>query len=221
MWVYIRTNKWSPWKNTVAYFPLTENFVDKITWDWPTSASWDISLVTKDWIKCAYGGGWTVEYLYNNRNWSTWNDVLTWHMWCNKSTYTHERQTIISTWYSTANRCKSMWFHYNQFWTWSRDNDTYHFDALLNQRALYTWTFDGSTTKAYLNWVLKNSKAMTYSVDSNNYSCLFSQCAQSGVNTTQSLEGYVSNIIMENKVWTAEEIAGYYNSTKSLYGING
>ena len=209
--------EWKPGSNTVAYFPLTSDFVDVVTWNWPTTSSWDIPFTTKDWVLCASCPSGSVERTYNNRNWSTWNNPLTWHMWCNKNSYSHEWQVAISTWYWTTTRCKAMGFHNNQFWTWWWNNDTYHFDAPIWQWALYTWTFDWNTTKAYLNWELKNSKAMTYSVDSNNYSALFSQVIQSANNPWNSADWYYRDIVMEDRARTAEEIADYYNKTKWTY----
>ena len=209
--------EWKPGSSTVAYFPLTSDFVDVVTWNWPTSSSGTIDFTTKDWVLCASCPSGSVERTYNNRNWSTWNNPLTWHMWCNKNSYSHEWQVMISTGYWATTRCKAMGFHNNQFWTWWWNNDTYHFDAPIWQWALYTWTFDWSTTKAYLNWELKNSKAMTYSVDSNNYSALFSQVIQGSSWQAQSADWYYRDIVIEDRARTADEIVDYYNKTKWTY----
>ena len=207
-------SSWRPNENTVAYFPLTENFIDQITWNWPTATSGTIPFTTKDWVVCVSCPSWSVQMSYNNRNWSTWNNVHTWSFWCNKNSYSHERQVVITTGYGATNRCKGMGFHNNKFWTGWWNNDTDHADAKIWQRALYTWTFDWTTTRAYINWELVNSKNMTYSVDSNNYSALFSQVIQNASGPDQSADWYYRDIIIENRVWTAEEILNYYNQTK-------
>lgn len=141
-------------------------------------------------------------------------------MWAWKGSYVNERQVCITTWYWNWTRAKSMWFHYDKFWTWWWSNDTDHCDALMNQWALYTWTFDWTTTKGYLNWVLKNSKNMTYSVDSNNYSSLFSQTIQGANDPSQSFNWYMNDVIIENRARTAQEVLDYYNLTKSNYWVS-
>lgn len=208
---------WWPWEHTVAYFPLIDDFVDQITWEWPTTTTWDIPFTTSDWVICASCPSWSVERSFNNRNFSTWNDPLTWSFWCKKNSYSHEWQVMITTWYWATTRCKAMWFHNNQFWTWWRNNDTYHADAKIWEWALYTWTFDWETTKAYINWELVNSKAMTYSVDTNNYSAIFSQVVQNSSWQAQSADWYYREVIMEDVVWTAEEILEYYNLSKQKF----
>lgn len=154
---------------------------------------------------------------YNNFNFSTWNNPLTWIMRCRKEAYNHEWQVVATTGYWWTTRAKSFWFHNDQFWTWWWSNDTYHCDALLNQRACYIWTFDWSTTKAYLNWVLKNSKSMTYSTDSNNKSWLLAQTVNDS--TAQSYKWYIADIIMENRAWTQAEITEYFKKIKWKYGL--
>lgn len=206
---------WWPWENTIAYFPLTEDFIDQITWNWPTTTTWDIPFTTSDWVICASCPNWSVERSFNNRNFSTWNEPLTWSFWCKKNSYSHERQVMITTGYGATNRCKAMWFHNNKFWTWWRNNDTDHADAKIWEWALYTWTFDWETTKAYINWELVNSKAMTYSVDTNNYSAIFSQVVQNSSWQAQSADWYYREVIMEDVAWTAEEVLEYYNLSKT------
>ena len=215
--------RWNPTSSTVAYFPLTEDFNDKITWNWPTTSSWTITFTTVDWVKCSSCPSWSVKRWYNNRNFSTWNNVSTWSFWCKKNSYSHEWQVMITTWYWATTRAKSMWFHNNQFWTWWWTNDFYVWDAKIWERALYTWTFDWSTTRWYINWQLINSKAMTYSVDSNNYSALFSQWVQYPSSSSdwswQSLDWYVRDVIIENRVRSDQEILEYYNKMKRYLWI--
>lgn len=210
-----------PTASTVAYYKLISSFNDD-SWNNhnPTSTVWgsNISFTTKDGVDCAYCNWWSVWVYYNNFNFSTWNGVLTWSMWCNKDTYNHERQVVATTWYWGTTRAKSFWFHNDQFWTWGWTNDTYHANAKIWERALYTWTFDGTTTKAYINWELVNSKAMTYSVDTNNKSWLFSQTINDW--TAQSYKWYIRDVIIENRVWTAEEIYKYYVKMKRFLKIS-
>lgn len=210
---------WTPWSNTVAYFPLTSDLVDVVTWNWPTATSGTITFTTKDWVPCAFCGSWNIQVSYNNRNWSTWNNPLTWHMWCNKNSYSHEWQVMASTWYWSWTRAISYWFHYNKFWTWWWDNDADHCDALIWQWALYSWTYDWTTVKAYLNWQLVNTVSRTYNWDANNYASLFSQVIQTETALDDSVDWYVREVIMEDIVWTAEEILDYYNYTKWDYWL--
>lgn len=215
----VRPKGWQPWENTVAYFPLMEDF-SEWSWKWLTPSStpsW-ITFTTQWWVKCAYSAWWSVSVPFST-NFTTWWNAFTFSFRCYKLSYNHEWQCVVCTWYWATNRNMCIWFHNNKFWTWWWNNDTDHADAKLNQRALYTWVYDWITMKAYIDWQLVNSKAMTYNVDSSNTASLLWQVISSASNPTNSLYWYVNNIVIENKARSEADELEYFNLTKSSYWL--
>jgi hypothetical protein len=85
-----------------------------------------------------------------------------------------------------------------------------------NQWVYAVVTYDGSSMKIYKNWVLNTSASPSYDIswDTNPLKIW------AYWNSSYCFYGYMSEIIIENKIWSAQEVANYYNQTKSLYGIS-
>ena len=80
--VYIWNDTWLPNKNTVAYYPLTDNFNDE-TWNYNmTTKAGSPSITTLNWVKCCYFNGSSDignDNLHTNTIWA--NFTLSW--WVN------------------------------------------------------------------------------------------------------------------------------------------
>ena len=89
----------------------------------------------------------------------------------------------------------------------------------------YSWTIgnwyhvvgtqEGSTVKMYVNWTLIWTKTRP-SYSTPNWWRLWAQFTAAAA---AKYVGYISNAILENKVWTAQEILDYYNQTKANYWL--
>ena len=206
---------WNPWANTVAYYPLTDDFNDH-KWSWTlynlTNNGW--SLTTLSWVKCAY---------YNWSSYSSNSSISFWSTrtllaWC----YLLWNWMIAYTGTYNSSRYNLLALFSNNSWklnvsdlqvTWFNTSSTY-----LNQWVLLAWIVDGqstSTMKMYINWSLYNESSRNYWSTDTSWLWVWRKY---DINSDY-LTWYISNLIIENKAWTAQEVLDYYNQTKSQYGL--
>lgn len=216
----IRPVWWQPWANTIAYYPLTADTNDH---------SWNNRNLTNSWVTFVNNIYWaTVPVWYFNwssrayRNWveqlNTWYTISLW----GKSTSTVNNTSFIfdmrndnqywqwmvlitENWYFKARQQKS--YNSEEEYARIRDNNWNHW--------VLTWT--GSVWTVYFNWVQVKQASIANSINTSN-STISLWSRYSG--NTNNLTGYISEFIVEDKTWTAQEISDYFNQTKSLYGIS-
>ena len=221
MWVYLRVKEgWQPWANTIAYWKLDGNLNDS------SNNNRDLTART-----------WTISY------WTLPSGEKYWIF--NSTIVTHSTNYIwLSSWTILA------WVYFNSLWwtilvdNQNANNSDYYYAVCLYESATsyrpiymrsssykatapWTWwwflfavTQDGSGLKYYKNWDAPISISTTNFI----YESTHNQwCVWWLARWTQNynlFDWYLSNIILENKVRTAEEISDYYNQTKALYGLN-
>lgn len=216
--VYGGEPKWKPWSNTIAYYPLTAtSTVNDMSWNNLTLTwGWTYQFWTYGWVDCCsisngyftanHSWSWDITILARcNYQWEPANDT-----WVIAMTYSSYPVSQIG--YNKKNKRPnndpSWWIYAYAQWGSSLDYTTnYHQNA--NQWYLVTWVRDGSSIKLYINWVLEKEKAISI------WTLSYTQLGIS--RKTRSMVGYVSNVIFEDKIWTVDEIAKYYNSTKWNY----
>lgn len=209
MWVYIWTDEWTPWANTIAYYPLnsTDTVNDKSGNNRNLTSS-TLSFGTYQWVNCAYGnqaiatlsaslGTFTTMtlsiYAYNWNSsdryfcsvWGNWNLDITSH----KATYYY------NSWYN---------FNLNDYKQGSRQ----HLCAVFKNRSVYLYQNGSLISSGWVNWDI----VITY------WFWVWTNCNW-GAPSSQRLIGWVSNFIIENKARSQAEITAYYNSTKANYGL--
>ena len=82
---------------------------------------------------------------------------------------------------------------------------------------LVTITADSSWRTMYMNWTQVSTWSSTITFIST-VLCIGGGSWTSSVDNF--FNGYMSDVIIENKVRTAQEISDYYNATKSNYWIS-
>lgn len=215
--VYKKKKWWKPWANTIAYYPLTsETTVNDMSGNWHNlTASW-----TQDfWVH------WWVDSVSFN-----WTQTLT-ASWLLPWTATQEltinqRFYIVSIpsdvdgkiWWTekSSNSAYAKWTTPEWMWLnmWSSELYTW-------VQPIWKWVFSSQSIKDwYANWTIlwdgiNYSQTSTGAVNLNNIGTNFTL----GNSSNRRLSCYVSNVIIENKARTAQEIANYYNLTKSNYGL--
>lgn len=211
----IRPIWWQPWANTVAYYPLDADFND---------ASWNNRNLTNSWatittvwdISCGYWDGSATTYY----QWfSLTREKRTISMWI-RGIATND-----NVWLQIAKR--SYWFTWAlwiMFYSWFlfagdwAGAGTSSVSASTNTWYYAVSTQEWSVVNFYVNWVLiwTENNRPDYSTRIPDGWALWSQ------NNTWAyakLNWYMSNVILEDKVWTAQEVADYYNQTKANYGL--
>lgn len=201
---------WQPWANTIAYWKLDGDTTDS----WPNHAT---LIGTPNF---ATSGSLTY--------WVFSDDIVYWAL----STST---PISISSWLNLTNYDNSyMWYFaiwdtaYNRYYLWlnngkkimllqNEQNKTSTTSCPENQWFNLVFTTDWTTTYAYLDWTLIYTVAAWHSVSWTN---VYVWCRQEPSKfKAEWWKGYISNLIIENKVWTADEISAYYNQTKWNYWL--
>ena len=82
---------------------------------------------------------------------------------------------------------------------------------------LWTMTYDNTVwAKFYRNWVYEDSFSNTNNLRNDSLPTFI---WATNPYTDQYLDGYLSDVIIEDKARTAQEITDYYNFTKSNYWL--
>ena len=229
---------WKPWANTRLYLPLnsTDNFTDKSWNSYTVTNVGNVQLGTYGWVDCAYFTSATNSYATLNNfafnsdtNWtiSFWEYYIDWQ--------------YPSTFASTSN----VWF-WKSFKIWPITNDQFAYEvsganwdgwwtqsslvvdntmSYKNVRCHYCLVMDWVENnvahfKAYINnnqvshfdtwkWYYTSTRP-NYCFGSDPYSWV----------GWRLWRFYLSNFIIENKSWTAQERSDYFDQTKSLYWIS-
>jgi hypothetical protein len=216
--VYIYTDKegWVPWENTIAYYPLTDNFNDE-SWNWYnlTNSWW--SITTYGWVKCAYYS-WSTSVYSINTSVSVWA-TRTLNCWCYLPNVLSVDVPVIFTWRANVAQSQmALWYGRNTGYASLSDYYQVWINGSVNLAWKWVnliWVNEWASMKLYVNGTLVNSATRSYStINSVNIKIAWPAGAWS-----QYFKWYVNNVIVENKARTAQEIADYYNQTKSNYWL--
>ena len=192
---------WAPWANTLAYYPL------KTDWN---EASWKTWLnIVNNWIKF----NWVAIFDWNNHNCHFENDV-------GQAKTISMRINRIWWWNDWYCKILDRRYTYQYITVWSRYSwNVYTVQsgnlAVLpsSQRTYFVFIIDDQI-KLYLNWELAGS--------GNKGNLNWTWYYIWGDNSSSSRYNYdfiwmMSELIFEDRVRTAQEIADYYNATKWNY----
>ena len=219
---YIGEYGWKPWSNTVAYYPLTATTtVNDQSGNSRNLTNTNVTFWTNQWVSCA-SFNWTDSKL----NYSSFYNLSQWDYAINlrayKLTQTQNDAYIVDMWtHSSSYKGQSLVVEYDnnrlRFAFWYDDCD-----ASVNPSNQWTnicCQYKKSTNEQflYVNWVLNNSRTATNTHLLQNLNL----CICGNVISTSQInycwKWYLSNLIFENKLWTATEVQNYYNKTKSNY----
>ena len=222
---------WTPWVNTVAYYPLTSaSTINDMSGNGQDFNNFNVSFWTQFGVDCAYVS-WVPDsvhtvskYLYGNISWlPTWNGSRTFSFWLyndNANTSTNCDDMYIFQWVANTNRMvfitcwwiDNPWYLFISQWWWE-----WTFGSPIRQQWCYNViTYNGSQFEWYVNWTSRWTWSHNINTGSNKISIF-------GATENQYWNGFnwaMSRLILENTAWSAQDVLDYYNSTKSLYGIS-
>lgn len=204
---------WQPWADTIAYYPLNSTYID-------TDQSWN----NRNGVTV-----WTLSYWNNYCQFSSWNYISIPTIipyWANPYTISVWYNTSDSSWHQNVVYCQInssidntgsalfvyQWhLYYCGKWNYDWDitdvsisNDTWY-----NIVFTYTWT----QLECFVNGVSKWTFTRTISSTAPNI-------ANIGKGSPEICIGKTSNLIIEGKVRTAQEIQDYFNQIKGEYWIS-
>lgn len=223
--VYIWTDTWLPNKNTVAYY--------KFDWDsLDYSGNWyNVTQVTSydtlsSWKKVAYFSGKISEPWNSNTN--LWYDLfkvdqdITISFYLKPSSFWTEWVRPFFAMGSWSYRVSRMNVYSNKLewglwnWWWNYSTFTTSISSSAFQHIVLTYNHTAKTVSMYKNWTL-------VSTISTSWYTLFTDCTWANIwydHWYTDSSQYLWEMIFEKWARTAEQVAWYYNQTKSLYWIS-
>ena len=221
----VRPYKFNPWVNTLAYYPLSSTTtVNDMSWNNRNLTNTNVTFGTYQWVDCAYFS-WNGCQLRN----TSFPDVRStdWTVACwsyfvwNGSTWNGNLDEILWRWGGNT------WVRFDCYGSTSS-----YLKFLLswcypeyNLKDVSSWVFTVSTYNAttydrkfYVNWQLQWTWSWQMNSNYVNY-FTFSNTQDNSSSTSKRWKWWASGLIVENKIWTEQEILNYYNQTKSNYWL--
>lgn len=217
--VYPKTR--NPWANTIAYYPLTSSTtVNDMSGNSKNLTNYWATFWTYQWVDCAaiYDRtkyiSWDIStsvtganprtynfWVYNSRATAYWEEKY----FFNGVEYNTNQMVLffIDSWNDTV----SQWGSWASFWT-----------ALRQQWINLCLVYDGSKFTLYRNWT-QEWNSWTYTINTQGTTLRLWWPRVSWDSWWDKFEWYMSRFIFEDKARTAQEVADYYNLTKSNYWL--
>ena len=209
---------WQPWANTIAYYPLTSTTTTSDeSGNGNTLTNRNVSFWTYQWVSCASFNGSSSRLnstIAETPQWAAVRTVL-WYCYNNHATYTEGTDEIIFVSWQTGSTWKmfKVAVYNDNNWIQQRWDDYEFSQTIREQRWCGAVVYDGTKFTFYVNWVSQWDWTNTPVTSWTSFYIGWSNKAW------WRWSGYISNVIFENKAWTAQEITDYYNSTKSNYWL--
>lgn len=200
---------WKPWANTLLYIPMQTDLLDKVGTYTVTNTS--VTLTTLSGVKCWYFNGSarldTTVPAFANKN----HTISIWY----KDNWSANSTPIISS--------NTSWYADGECFRYSSSSDLqYVVFSSSSTIATSTWLTKTnwnnivfSWWNIYVNGVLKTTSSGTY-VTWHNFTVWWHALGGSGL---KYITWYMSEVIIENDVWSADKVLDYYNLTKSNYWL--
>lgn len=229
--IYVGTTKvrptWrKPWVNTVAYRPLnsTTTVNDKSGNGYNLTQTWG-SFGTYNGVDCFYNG-WSTTGYFTLTSWAnipSGNTNRTILLWTYPTGYSSSYSRCFFR-YGTSSAGKWVELDISSSGKYRATSGT----TVITWGAFPTWAWSlltfttaWNTFNLYANSVLQGSDSsgtINTEAISSSYPLRLMRLNTSTSNSYQ-VRGYISEVIIENKTRTAQEIRNYYNQTKSNYWL--
>lgn len=203
---------WQPWANTLVYYPFDTDINDYSWNNYNLTNYWNVSITEVSWVTSANFINSAPYWLYN----SDTNITIQWK-------YTFLVWMYYVWWWSAYPRVfgwtdnRFMLYRNgaiepnaaNWWWIQSIPNT---WELIVFVGNLTTWAWDG-----YKNWTyIKSWTGTTWA----RHGIRLWWNEGNASNGTDAFYWAMSKLIFENRQRTAQEIADYFNQTKSLYWIS-
>ncbi len=213
---------WQPWANTLLYLPLnsTDTYTDK-SWNNVSTTNYNVAFWTYQWVDC-----W--EFNTSTRITVTPFSIdfskYTMAVWCYCTAAQWDAKIL-----DMRDNINFTFVYWNGEWyayTWIYDSGWQQVNfnpnwQYMNQRVLVCSTLDNWNMNFYLKGngldLSANMSAQLNSTITPNYITIWQEYNNGAA---RHYSWWLSELILENKVRTAQEIEDYYNQTKALYGIS-
>lgn len=212
--------RWQPWVNTLLYLPLNsvDTYTDK-SWNNRGTTNTSVGFWTYQWVDCWYFNGTSAHIQVTPFAFSSELSLLVWIYpawylsWYDGKIFDARRNSNAFTSRYGA-YTGTVWISWYINWT-----ETFLMDV-SNKRALFVMTSKNGSQTYQLLWDnIDITKTSSLSVSSFTPSQI-NLWNEYNNGAGRYYQWWISEVILEDKVRTAQEVADYYNQTKSLYGIS-
>lgn len=215
----VRPDQRQPWVNTLAYYPFDTDYTDQSGNWYDLTNRWATTIGTKWGVDCAV-------FIKNSNSWlystsvpfSNISTTMTFSFWMYVDQFNTWENNVFWMWTASSGSCIILWYlqPINIWHRWYNDI------ATSTTSTLQTWqnivvTQDSSWTKIYLNWNQIGSSSYYATLTGNEFNVGYFN-GSSALN--RKYIWWMSNLILENKTRTAQEVSDYYDLTKGNYGIS-
>lgn len=225
--------KWKrePWANTVVYYPLNWDLND-YSWNSRNLTASGTAIYTSwwPWQVASYDGTW--EWTYINNALLKWMPAFTYIAWVNPSSITSWTTGWETNWNIVMTiREDANYSAFDKSLTLGETNEATSFIYYNGQKkAIQSWVttntrqmlatvFDWSTLKTYVNTTSTSVSCWgSYTGYSNATLVVWAKTNTLG-NYIKAYYWLMSNVIVEDKARTADELQKYYNSMKWNYWL--
>ena len=218
---------WEPWVNTLFYMPLNSTYTNTDqSWNSRNgTTTWTVTFWTNLGVDC--GAFLNNGYITIPYDGGMATSSFTISFWCAiASWYNYNNKWIITKW-------PMDWSH----WAFavancvSQDDASANFQINLDSWAfeeyvsIFTWnniwtyitvTYDWSDVVVYKNWIQIDTYSYSYDMSANTNNWVL----WAYYSSNYKLNWYLSNVVLEDKVWTAQEISDYFDQTKADYWVS-
>lgn len=210
----ITISPFTPWANTVFYFPFESDATDH-SWNWYTLSS----TGTQQTVGRTFNTTVTVS-----KSAASWRFVSAWVKWISKW-----------SWYTTSNDSATFdfgnvpWYMcYRLADYWGGEDEIYYaysWPTSIGKKVwltLWTWyhlAWGYSSTDGAICWI--NWVKYTISTNTNYYTWWGTDNTKFFQNKgSTKASATFSDVILETALWTNQQVTDYFNATKSKYGIS-
>lgn len=206
----------TPWENTLAYRPLTDDFND-YSWNSYNLTSNSVNLITLSWIKCADLNSsycsisnsnllittlpYTISFYFKSKT-AWWTNAI-WIWWTETGSWWWSWTWVLNNKIQTR-----YWNATNQMSEISRTQDTNWHNIVI--------TYSSSGCYIYIDWTQAANPKQSLINPTNNINPFY--IWHDWWNTTYG-NSYVGSVILENKAWSASDVADYFSKTKANYWL--
>ena len=210
---------WQPGENTIVYYPLTENAND-YSGNGYNATNYEGTFSTQNWCYL-----WTITSRLELPSMTIWQ-TFTISAWLKLPNWQPTWDKEFDIYYDWSGSYRNILYRCNAWWidcyTWN--NRTSH-NAKTVSVAFWTWWDNIILSKTwtsysiYLNGNLLGTFSSAYNVSIPWWSNSINIWHVSYSTSSSSAFWYVKDYIIEDKSRTVQEVADYYNQTKSNYWL--
>ena len=218
-----REKWWKPWANTLVYYNINDNDTSTTIYDlswnnnnlsWTTITYWTDATVWK--VFTAWRPSSSIINFGNEFTFISWAyyTAATGCIFSNGAWASSFASNSLFAWYNTNKMTGFVWGNTTNPAKWIISQS----DIPTNQWVMYAYTRDSSwNLKIYLNATLDNTTTIATNPVYPSWTTFMFWWWWGWGN---DMNGKIKTLIWENRTWTADEIAKYYNQTKSKYWIS-